>query len=752
MDQAVAIKGVRKLPGGLEGQGGARESDGSSGKLPLDGQSALFSYLGRDTLLIAGVGDAFTNGSPAILNDDPKMTVPCTLVTLPAGNPASGKKRPFVALLNLRKNTAPEPNRVTIRSQGHAYPFALKNCPLDFTAFLERVAESTTHAQPDIVDCLVEAIVASAAGPQTMRAAIPLVQAVAGRDGFIEVIGGFDEGDVYVQGWAKELPAGSNRIFLLDGALRIANLTSALFERKDVGGKAFGFCGLVEADGGLDAGAVRNFYYRGRSGWKALDVHERRSMPGAHALPAHIKALLPKLSPAGDGRSRLQAVAQRFDGRETVGELDVPVRVAVDFCAEIDSGGVLLSGWLLNPEDRVEAVFFRSSGSAFRLDTVWTSQPRPDVSAAFAELSPFVNGPGAGHRHGFVVFVPEARASGDQGAYLDIVLDDGRSAYAPVSVGKAPLRPALRRMVSGMDNSTAFQSDILERQFVPMLQGAECREPALVDSLEVGPAAGQSQRAIVIGLDGDFETARVLMTLLAVDPSLNGTPLVLVAPETVLTDRVEELRRLADFYGLTVKAVLAANVNDRLDALQVGIAAAPCDTVVCLGGGVLPSGAGWLDPLIAAFKDRGENCLVAPTVLYEDGTIRWAGAWIDRDRGRQVLKQHYLGYPRRTLLGAEPCEVAAAPFDCCVLPKSALASAGGFSRSYLGTDEKGMDAALKLGRSGLTSYWVPRVEMIHPEEDAGGERKWQALVSHLDRRNFERIWTPVLGNLSGDGA
>lgn len=752
MDQAVSIKGVRKLGGGLEGKAAAQEHDASEGKLPLDGQSALVSYLDRETLLIAGVGHAFTNGLPAILNDDPKNTVPCTLVTLPAGHRSAARKRPFVALLSLPRKTISDLTRVTIRSQGHSFPFTLKSGPLDFSVFLEQVEEATTHSGSDIVDCLVEALVTPGAGSQAMQIAARIVQAVAVRDGFIEVVGRFDEGEVFVQGWAKELPAGSSRIFVFDGALKVAGLNCGLFERKDTGGKAYGFCGLVEAEDRVDAEKVRNIYLRGRTGWKALEAHERRSLTGAHALPGHIRAMLPKLSPAGDGRTHLLAAAQRFDGRETVSELDVPVRVAVDFCAEIDGSGVLLSGWLLNPEDRVKAVYLRSSGTGYRLDTTWTSQPRPDVSTAFAELSPFLNAPGAGHRHGFIVFVPGGRASGEQAAYLEIVLDSGRSTYAPVTVGRAPLRAALKRLVSGLDNSTAFQSDILERQFLPMLQAAENLEPFLEECVDIGAAVPEAEQSIVVGLDGDFESARVLLTLFAVDPFLKGTPLVLAAPKAILADRLEELGRLADFYGLSVRAVLAANVNDRLDALQAGAAAAPSETVVCFSGSVLPSGPGWLAPLIAAFKEREESCLVAPTVLYEDGTIRWAGAWIDQERGRPVLKQHYLGYPRRTLLGAESSQVAAAPFDCCVLPKTALAAAGGFSRTYLGTDEKGMDLALRLVRSGLRAYWVPEVEVIHPEDGAADDRTWQALVSSLDRKNFDRVWSPLLGSLSEDSA
>ncbi len=60
-------------------------------QVPLDGHSVLYVNLDRETLLIAGVGEAFAGGVPAILNEDPKMVVPCTVTVLPAGNGLSGK-------------------------------------------------------------------------------------------------------------------------------------------------------------------------------------------------------------------------------------------------------------------------------------------------------------------------------------------------------------------------------------------------------------------------------------------------------------------------------------------------------------------------------------------------------------------------------------------------------------------------------------------------------------------------------------
>jgi len=752
MEPVVTLEGAKKLPSGRQLQASAKQAkDGAGPAVPVDGHSVLYAGVDRETVLIAGTGEGFAGSLPAILNDDPKSSVFCTVAVLPASGRVAGKKRPFVAVLSFPSGLASAPGRVTIRSHGHSHPYAFKHQAGDLQTFLQRVRELTPYSEADIVDSLVQALLAGGANAQSLQTAVRVVDAVSGRDGFIEVLGNFDAGEVYVQGWARGMPAGSSRLFVLEGGLKLGALSCSLFERKDTGGKAFGFAGLLEADGGVNAEAIRKIFFRGRSGWSAVEVHERRSMPPARALPSHIRALLPKLSPAGDGRSRLEQAGRRFDGRETVSELDVPVRVGIDFSARIDGAGVLLSGWLLNPEDRVEAVRLRSGGASCRLDTRWTTQLRPDVTSAFETLSPFLTGPDARQRHGFLAHVPPSELPVSEETYLEIALKDGREAYAPLSLGRAALRPALRRLVSGLDPATAFRADIVERHFLPLLQAGDVPDPRVAETVDIGAVPENAGISLVIGLDGDFEKSRVLLTLCALDPSLRVLPIVLAASRSAAQEQVEDFRRLAGFYGLAVRLVLADHVEDTLDALQAGVEAAPAETVICLLAGVLPREAGWLEPLLAAYRLHDEACLAAPTLLYEDDTIRWGGAWIEREEGRHSLAQPYLGYPRRTLHGADVAPVAAAPFDCCIVPRTALAEAGGFSRKYLGTDEKGLDAALRLKLSGIGCVWVPEVEMIHAEGGSSSGGSWKRLAGALDRQTFERTWTPMLPDLAEEG-
>ncbi|QFT30552.1 hypothetical protein FIV00_08710 [Labrenzia sp. THAF82] len=748
MEPVVTLEGVQKLPNTRQRQNAASNNDRTDiSAVPVDGHSLLCVGLDRETLLVAGVGNVFSGGWPAVLNDDPKATVSCTVAVLQHDGRMKGNKTPFVAVLSLPVGLDIRPERLTIRCQGHSHPYGFKYQADDLKSFFGKVSEVASQAEPDVIDSLVQVLLNCGATPEVMDTTARLVDGFSGRDGFVEILGSFDEGDTYLQGWAKAIPAGTCRVFVLGDRLQIGAFTSGLFERKDTGGKAVGFSGLLTVEGGTDVQSLRKIFVRSRAGWNAVHVHERKSVLPVRALPSHIRSLLPKLSPAGDGRALLEEASKRFDGRETVSELDVPVRVGIDFSACVDRAGALLSGWLLDPEERVDTVLFRSDGKSCRLDARWTNQRRPDVTSAFETLSPFLTGPDAKQRHGFLVHVPAQDGVVFKEAYLELVLKDGRSAFAPIALGRASLKPALRRLVSGLDPSTAFRPDVLERHFLPFVQVAEAPDPAVSQTYDLGPFPESAVLALVIGLDDDFERSRVLLSLCALDPSLKDLPIVLAISDEMGQEQIEDFRRVVGFFGLAVRLVLVNHAGDALDAIQAGASEAPCDTIVCLSSAVLPRAPGWLETLHSAFQAHDEAPLVAPTILYEDDTIRWGGAWIEMEDGRHQVKQHYLGYPRRTLLGAETTKVAAVPFDCCILSRSALAEAGGFSRNYLGTDEKGLDAALRLKLSGVGSLWVPQVEMIHADDGAPANANWKKLVAEIDRRSFDRFWSPVLPEL-----
>src|SRR4030095_13669264 len=117
------------------------------------------------------------------------------------------------------------------------------------------------------------------------------------------------------------------------------------------------------------------------------------------------------------------------------------------------------------------------------------------------------------------------------------------------------------------------------------------------------------------------------LALLALDEETRRAPIV-IAGATEIIDRIGvQVRRLAGFSGLRLRLVSASGSEDLYDALEVGARAISTESVLFLAASLLPRSPGWFNKLIAAYDARKE-CVLSPTLAYEDDSIRWAGTWV----------------------------------------------------------------------------------------------------------------------------
>ncbi len=106
-------------------------------------------------------------------------------------------------------------------------------------------------------------------------------------------------------------------------------------------------------------------------------------MSGSRETPAHIRAILPRVRSSTDILLRLRSAANRFDGTDTVSALPFPVRIGIDNVFRVEGSGLLVAGWLLDPDSHVEGVKLRRHRGEIQIDTTWTRIDRPDVTREF---------------------------------------------------------------------------------------------------------------------------------------------------------------------------------------------------------------------------------------------------------------------------------------------------------------------------------------------------------------------------------
>lgn len=697
-------------------------------RIPRAGR-VIGCQIGGSALLVIGTGGPMPNAALATLNDDPTEVSPAAIISWRLAMPLPSATHGFAAMLHV--NAADRAFAIAQFEQESLpkrHVFTPRTVSVNEAAAL--LAELCGSQLAATIDSLADLLIAAPSDPHRLSAIVALVKAAHGSNGFLELLGEGQDGEIFLQGWAYDVMSGIGRVVVDGDEPLVAVGAIATYARQDIPQCAQAFAGLLDASGPISPGGIEGLVWRGRHSWRHVAVHERKLIAGPLETAGHVRSVLPRAHSTPQALLRLRTAANSFDGTETVSSLPVPVRMGVDDVFQVDDAGFLVSGWLLDPNGHVQSVKLRRHTGETRLDESWSRIDRSDVADAFADHPTFSRAFGdGGHRHGFVAHarLPDDNASSP--LYLELTLRDTRRAFMPLSPLRTTGRLAAVRQIRAIDPSDWALPELIEGQIVPLLRASPRATPTVKDIVDAGPFEAAAGPPIVINAgEGDEDGIAPLLALLAIDPETKRAPIALVMPSERFHRQVPRMSKLAAFYGLSLRLVSAGEAGDTYDLLEAGARALSSDTVVLVSGSLVPNKAGWYRKLVdtqAALK----NSIISPTLAYEDYSVRWAGTWPAR---------RYEGYPISAVTGFKLTPVAAASLDCCVMPREALIKAGGFAGGYLGSRDKGLDLGLRLGRAGVACYWLPSVQMLGSDDvSSSGLSAMGALVESIDRKIFD---------------
>ena len=427
-----------------------------------------------------------------------------------------------------------------------------------------------------------------------MRAATALVEVAARRAGFIEIFGAAVPDEIFVQGWATDLPAGRMRVLAAAEPPLMTEFLCATHERADLAGRGRGFIGLLRPAPVAELASLRWLFFRTGDGWRALDLYEQHRRIGSREIPGHVRGLLPAASGPPDVLAGLRNAAHRFGGRETVSELQMPVRIGIDLALRADGSGVFLSGWLLDPTERVRTVSLVSGRDSAVISADWTRIPRKDVEDAFS-ANPLFNGTLPSRTpSGFLAF---AKFASEETNPPHLVLDFGGGfppAYFPLTLTASPPRRAVTKLLASLDPTIG---GCIERGGTPDRANAPRRQTH---------AAGKGARSrLRLRRDRQYHSGDCCRQRAGKRPRANARNSRHRPVGALPADRnrgagrgigpgLGEIERLCRFYGLRVRLVFADSVDDAFDAMEAGVAATEAGTIALLSAHVLPRSEGWL--------------------------------------------------------------------------------------------------------------------------------------------------------------
>lgn len=579
-------------------------------------------------------------------------------------------------------------------------------------------------------------------GPRRAAFLRDVLEAGAEHGGFIEIIAAPEGGGLLLQGWAQALRPGIAEIGIIAPGLEIREAAIATFERADLLAPATGFVAFVKGlEPGLAARVGGAFIDRGGSIARLDRVAQGAIMIEGPEAAAHLAAMLPRLAGPEDSLRALRRVCRpRFSGSDTLSSAEVPVRAALDIVLASGDGGHLVLGWLLDPEQRVKIAALKSTaGNYCRMEQSWVRLPRPDLNEGFQGHPLFAERLRPHDRlHGFLCWSPPSRAPvpGDQ-LYLELVLADDSCLFLPIdTIVPAPLVPRhLPRLLAAIGLDEPELGRIVADHLAPFVGAQAARRPLphpLGRPVPLGTPPALPAVTAILPVGADWTALEVMLARLAIDPEFRSVELILVAHEDEIRPVAQRLARAVGFYGLGGALVLTTEPLDRAAAIDVGACAARGDWLLCLPGAVLPDRPGWLTPLLEALAGSADAGLAAPTLLYEDRSIRWAGTAPEAALDPAAAAR-FAGYPETWLDRAGPRPVRHGPAECFLIRKDLLRGLGGLEGRLLGVDFRHLDLAARLQAAGRTCLWVPDVCLWALDDPACDEPHWRKVARLVDR-------------------
>jgi GT2 family glycosyltransferase/glycosyltransferase involved in cell wall biosynthesis len=213
--------------------------------------------------------------------------------------------------------------------------------------------------------------------------------------------------------------------------------------------------------------------------------------------------------------------------------------------------------------------------------------------------------------------------------------------------------------------------------------------------------------------------------------------------EVILVDNGSEsgvLENLFDKYRNTRVSILSVGANRSFgEGSNIGAESATGEILVFLDNHVMVT-KNWLEPLVQELQANPNVGAVGPKFLYPDGSIREAGAFLDRN-GRSVHRGK--GQDSRAGRFSDKREVQYLSKDCFAIRKKDFLKVGGFSFVYEPGGYEDSDLGFSLRAAGLTIVYQPESTVIDigtQATSATGDTPLAYAVVEMNRIKFLNRW------------
>lgn len=235
---------------------------------------------------------------------------------------------------------------------------------------------------------------------------------------------------------------------------------------------------------------------------------------------------------------------------------------------------------------------------------------------------------------------------------------------------------------------------------------------------EFGAVPAQPEVSIVVPLYNRVDLIEHQLAQFANDSTMSGSELIYVldspelAPE--LLPRVAQLHEL---YRLPFRLATLSRNGGFAVATNQGAALARGERLLLLNSDVLPDRPGWLPDLVEAHDSLPQAGVIAPKLLYDDGSIQHAGMEFRRNpaTGGWELSHSFKGLHRSFGGANRSAAVPALSGACMLLRRELYEDLGGLSVDYVKGGYEDAELCMRIQERDLEAWYVPEVELFHLE-------------------------------------
>jgi GT2 family glycosyltransferase len=516
------------------------------------------------------------------------------------------------------------------------------------------------------------------------------------------------DGSVVVTGWCSK-----------SMSLRVPNgRLNEKYGRSDMGSVVgHDVTGFVLVGGLADTDPVVEFYITFDDKNLVAEVPVSTSLSMAEKLLAenipHIHLLFPLLVRQSKWR-------QLFSGI-TSNQCDPAIKCEIEGVAAVKGAGLVAMGWVSGPREMqywlISGREWRSLEDTIRLDRndiVHTSGDEPGMSAS---------------KPGFYACFRGDYARGDSVTLLAV--GPGTLCIAATSsasiVHEDPVQ--LSRLLFAVPSPLSTFTRRLEQNEGPVLQclierRAESWSDDCVVDLRFGHTSEDCDISIIVPLYKRWDLIEHQLAAFSQDSDF-GTriELIYVIDDPDLVDVLERNAPLLhELYRVPFRVIWGGLNRGYAGANNFGAANATGTTLILLNSDVFPGAPGWaagLSDLLAANEDYG---VIAPRLVYPDGTIQHAGMAFEYEPAFSIwVNRHPMaGLPVSADRSVGLVERTAVTGACMAMRSEDYWAVDGFDTGYLIGDFEDSDLCLKIKATGKRIGYTNALTLTHLERQSFG--------------------------------